>query len=253
MKQEQQQQAEHLYFQTDLSKTQIAETIGVSRSTLHCWVRENNWEHLKRSGAAMPSLIAGNCYQMMAQLSEHILSDDRKNKPVTREEVESMYKLTLTINKLKARVALNESMETFTGFTEHLRTMSPELADGIKPFISSYIASCAAARTTDMKPKKTNKSVPTSQEQDEMEAMLDAQDIAAWAAEKEAVASSSAPAFTPAPALKSAAAPKYDIRKQLRGTATKGPGKAFRHKQNQQGVAAWFLYKDFANDTIFKH
>jgi len=240
MKQEQQQQAEHLYFQTDLSNTQIAEAIGVSRSTLHCWVRENNWEHLKRAGAAMPSLIAGNCYQIMAQLTEHILSDERKNKPVTREEVESMYKLTLTINKLKARIALNESMETFTGFTEHLRTMSPELAEGIKPFIDSYIATRATTRTTDMKPKKTNTPVPTSPEQDQMEAMLDAEDIAAWAAEKEAVASSSASAFTPAPAptLKSAAQPKYDIRKQLRGTATKGPGKAFRNKQNQVSAAA---------------
>ena len=236
MKQQQQQQAEHLYFQTDLSKTQITESIGISRSTLHCWVRENNWEHLKRSGAAMPSLIAGNCYQIMAQLTEHILSDERKNKPVTREEVESMYKLTLTINKLKARVALNESMETFTGFTEHLHNTSPDLAEGIKPFITSYIASCATARTGDIKPRKNSTPAPTSPEQDEIEAMLDAEDIAAWAAEKEAVASSPAPAFTPA--LKSAAPPKYDIRKQLRGTATKGPGKAFRHKQNQPGVAA---------------
>jgi len=236
MKQEQQQQAEHLYFQTDLSNTQIAEAIGVSRSTLHCWVRENNWEHLKRAGAAMPSLIAGNCYQIMAQLTEHILSDERKNKPVTREEVESMYKLTLTINKLKARIALNESMETFTGFTEHLRTMSPELADGIEPFISSYIATCAAARTAGMKPKKAGNTAPASAEQDQVEAMLDAEDLAAWAAKKEAVASSSAPA--PTPALKSAAPPKYDIRKQLRGTATKGPGKAFRHKQNPVSAAA---------------
>ena len=234
MKQQQQQQAEHLYFQTDLSKSQIAEAIGISRSTLHCWVRENNWEHLKRSGTAMPSLIAGNCYQMMAQLSEHILSDERKKKPVTREEVDSMYKLTLTISKLKARVVLNENMETFTGFTEHLHAMSPELAEGIKPFITSYIASCAKTRTGDLKPKRQDNTTPSSPEQDQVEAMLDAEDIAAWAAEKEAVASSPAPA----PALKSAAPPKYDIRKQLRGTATKGPGKAFRNKQNQVNVAA---------------
>ena len=240
MKQEQQQHAERLYFQTDLTKTQIADTIGISRSTLHCWVRENNWEHLKRSGAAMPSLIAGNCYQIMAQLTEHILSDERKNKPVTREEVDSMYKLTLTISKLKARVVLNENMETFTGFTEHLHNTSPDLAEGIKPFITSYIASCAKTKTVDMKPKKANTPVPSSAEQDEIEAMLDAEDIAAWAAEKEAVASSPAPAFTPAPspALKSAAPPKYDIRKQLRGTATKGPGKAFRNKQNPVSAAA---------------
>ena len=236
MKQEQQQQAEHLYFQTDLSNTQIAEAIGISRSTLHCWVRENNWEHLKRSGAAMPSLIAGNCYQIMAQLTEHILSDERKDKPVTREEVESMYKLTLTINKLKARVALNESMETFTGFTEHLHNTSPDLADGIKPFISSYIATCAATRTSDMKPKKAFKPVPTSEEQDQMEAMLDAEDIAAWAAEGKLTADQKPTPAAPNP-LK-AAPPKYDIRKQLRGTATKGPGKAFRQKQNQVNVAA---------------
>ena len=241
MKQEQQQHAERLYFQTDLSKTQIADTIGISRSTLHCWVRENNWEHLKRAGAAMPSFIVGNCYQLMAQLSDHILSDERKNKPITREEVESMYKLSLTINKLTARVALNESMETFTGFTEHLHNTSPELAEGIKPFISSYIASCAATRTIDLKPKKASKPVPTSQEQDQMEAILDAEDIAAWAAEGKFTAGQEQTVATAAAVpnpMKKTAQPKYDIRKQLRGTATKGPGKAFRNAQNQAGVAA---------------
>jgi transposase-like protein len=250
MKQEQQQQAERLYFQTDLNKTQIAEAIGISRSTLHYWVRENNWEYLKRSGAAMPSLIAGNCYLAMAQLSEHILSEERKNKPITREEVESLYKLTLTINKLKARVTLNESMETFTGFIESLHNRSPKLADGVKPYISRYISSCAAIRTGDMKPPKPNNHTTASPEQDQMEAMLDKEDIATWSRsdkpfmeEEQTAATAPLSGFTtPAAPMQrppeKPAQPKYDIRKQLRGTATKGPGKSFYHKQDHAGVAA---------------
>ena len=49
MKQEQQQQAQNLYFQTDLSKAEIASMLGISRRTLCYWVPDYNWDHIKKS------------------------------------------------------------------------------------------------------------------------------------------------------------------------------------------------------------
>ena len=242
MKLEQQQQAENLYFQTDLNKTQIAETLGISRRTLHNWVRENNWEYLKRSGNAMPSLIAANCYQAMAQLSEHILSPERAGKPITREEVDSLYKLTLTINKLKARSILTESMETFTGFLESMRNKSPELADSIGPLISRYVSSGAAANIYQLK-RDASRTAPASHEDNIREAQLDKEDLRAWAEETASANTTQNPGETPGQPAQAQnqnqiqKPPKFDLRKQLRGTATTGPGKVLQ-KQKQANAAA---------------
>ncbi len=232
MKLEQQQQAQQLYFQTDLSKTQIAEAIGVTRRSVHNWIRENNWEYLRRCSAAMPSLIVANCYQAMAQLSESILSPARAGEPITRIEVESMYKLSLIVSKLKTRIILSERMETFTGFMDGLQEIAPDLAKTIAPYISQYIAACAninAPATVNARVGRPAPPPPT----DPTEAELDQQDIEAWAAERAAVQQVKASTTTrpqPAPATPAPQKPpKADLRKQLRGTASTGPGKAFAH------------------------
>ncbi len=225
MKLEQQQQAQHLYFQTDLSKTQIAEAVGVTRRSLHNWIREHNWEYLKRSGAAMPSLIVANCYQAMAQLSESILS--RSVEPITRTEVEAMYKLALIVNKLKVRTAFNERMETFTGFMDGLQEVNPELARTIAPYVSQYFAACANVNTPAAVNARVARPAPPPAS-DPSEAQMDKEDIEAWAAERTSAPqtkTTTQPPYTSAPPQPSPQKPKLDLRKQLRGTASSGPGK----------------------------
>ena len=180
MKQEQQQQAQRLYFQTDLSKSEIASMLGISRSTLHHWVRDYNWDHIKQSAAAIPTQLAENCYFIMAKMQEEILSESRNGKPATFLEVNSLYKLTLTIGKLQKRCPLNETLEMGAHFMEFVDQRSPEAADFIKPYIDSYILARAAEpkQSTPVK-KATAPTTPT--EQDDTEARLDLEDLSYWA------------------------------------------------------------------------
>ena len=182
MKQEQQQQAQHLFFQTDLSKTEIASRLGISRRTIHYWAHDNHWDQIKKSAAHMPSLLAENCYFIMAKMQADMLSEERKEKPPTYQEVNALYKLMLTINKLKDRSPLNETLEMATHFMEFVDQQSPAAADLIKPFVDSYIASRAKVQTkqfTSAKPN-TKEPAPTTEEQDR-EALLDLEDLKYWA------------------------------------------------------------------------
>ena len=77
MKHEQMQEAQRLYFQTEMSNAQIAETVGVSRRTLLYWVAENNWERLRASASVMPALITEKVYHIMDQLTDQILAPER--------------------------------------------------------------------------------------------------------------------------------------------------------------------------------
>ena len=178
MKQEQMQQAQHLYFQTDLSKTEIASMLGISRRTIHYWAHDNQWDHIKKSAASMPSLLAGNCYFIMAKMQQDILSEERQDKAPTYQEVNALYKLTLTINKLQNRCSLNETLEMGTHFMEFVNQQSPQAADLIKPFLDSYIASRAKVQTSQFIPAKPNDDhQASSKEQQEGEALLDLEDL----------------------------------------------------------------------------
>ena len=181
MNAEQQAQAKNLYFQTGLTKTQIAEILNIPRRTLHYWIKEKNWDRIKKSAANMPSLIAENCYMIMARLSQQILSEDRIMRPITHHEADTLHKLTITINKLKNRSTLNESMEMFGFFMESVSRRSPELADQVMPLVDEYIASRARVNVHQFKPDNMNdQGLYPIEKENVREIQLDMQDIMEW-------------------------------------------------------------------------
>ncbi len=258
MKLDQMQQAQRLFFQTDLTKTEIAQTIGVSRSTLHYWVQQQNWEKLKRSAECIPVFLAENCYQILGNYTNYLLSEERWDTPPSPQEVNSMYKLTLIINKLKKRSTLNESMESFALLTDSIYDSDPELAAKVQPYVDNFITARAAQNPYQYRPSKINEHgfIPaTDPDIAEKEAHLDAADRLAWAKEQKAKSQTPPPtenvSATPVATAGQSAAPsrtsmhtppayavsqpvipvgtpKVDIRKQLRGTATSGPTKNLR-------------------------
>ncbi|MCW3122613.1 MAG: hypothetical protein JWQ38_2105 [Flavipsychrobacter sp.] len=67
-------QAKNLYFQTELTKTQIATLLQVSRRSVSNWVKEGDWARLKMSAAHLPAIIAENCYHILGHLTDYHLS-----------------------------------------------------------------------------------------------------------------------------------------------------------------------------------
>ena len=146
MKTEQHQQAQHLYFQTDLSQAEIAQILGISRATLNTWAREGDWARIRVSAQHMPCLITENLYMVMAKLTENILSELRIMRPITKAEADTLRSISLTIKNLNGRSSVNESLEMMSFFIEDVNSKDPEMAQKIKPFITEYIAARAAVQ-----------------------------------------------------------------------------------------------------------
>jgi Asp-tRNA(Asn)/Glu-tRNA(Gln) amidotransferase C subunit len=183
----------------------------------------------------------------MSEFTEHLLSPERVMS-VTAQEINSLYKLSQIIGKLKSRSSVNESIETLTNFMEVVSKKSPELVDELQPCVSEYLTSRARVRAHDLmadKFREPGRETVSTPEQDAREAQLDLEDILAWSQKEQAVEASPAkptgnPAPAPAPKPQPAASPappKFDLRKALRGTATSGPGKSFR-KTMEKACAA---------------
>lgn len=180
MNNEQKAKAKYLYFQTDMSKTQIADKLRIPRRTLYYWIQTNNWDKLKTSSQHMPALLAEKCYHMMARVSDHILSEERDGEPITYREANTIHKLTITINKLKNRATLNENMEMFGYFMDNMFEEDPDLAEKVSPFVDKFIESHARRSISEFTQRNKRTFTP---EEEFIEKQLDLDDEEAWAKE----------------------------------------------------------------------
>lgn len=133
-------QAQELYAQTALTKTEIAAALGIHRNTISTWVREGDWNRLKAAGQNLPSILAENCYHIMGHLTESYLSEWRLTDPITHKEADTLYKLACTIAKLRSRTTINETMEMMSAFTHDLRKQNRKLAGQLRPYVDKYLA-----------------------------------------------------------------------------------------------------------------
>ena len=100
MKNEQQEEAKTLYFQTNMSKTEIAKATGVSRRTILRWCQQDNWETLRRSARHTPSLVAEKCYYLIDAFSSRLLQDPTFTT-INLKDAQTIHLLAASIKKLK--------------------------------------------------------------------------------------------------------------------------------------------------------
>jgi len=121
-----------------MSQTQIAELLNVNRKTLYLWMKEGNWQQVKRSARHTPSILAEQYYRQLAAINDKIEAREEQPYP-TREEAEIIRKLTLTIGRIKTGQTMSEHIETMTRFMEQLKTEAPALVKEILPYTDSFI------------------------------------------------------------------------------------------------------------------
>src|SRR4051812_13901015 len=118
MKNEQQQQAREMYFQSNLSKAAIAEKLNVNRRSVHQWSVDGDWDKLKMSARHMPSMLAEKCYYLIGHYIDDLLLRENACSPITKADADVLTKLTNVVIKLRKGSTISENMETFTHLLE---------------------------------------------------------------------------------------------------------------------------------------
>ena len=149
MKNKQQEKAKSLYFQTNMTKSQIAEKVGVNRKTVLFWSKQDNWDKLKMSAHNTPSLVAEKCYHLIDQFASALLVNDTGYSSLSLKHAQTIHLLASSIKKLKNRSTVNESMEMFNFFLEGLNRRDPALAEQVAPQIEEYITIRNSASAND--------------------------------------------------------------------------------------------------------
>lgn len=146
MKTQEQQRAYNLFMQTNLTKTEIADQIGVNRRTIYQWSVQGDWDVLRRSARTMPSIIGQKLYHIFGHFTDHILIRQAAYQTVTKDEAYTLHKLVSALGMIRSRNILSETMESFTGLLEQVKEKDEDLAQQILPHVENYIAAGAEPR-----------------------------------------------------------------------------------------------------------
>jgi hypothetical protein len=144
MKQSQKNRAQHLYAQSNLSKTEIAKAVGVSRRIITYWASAGDWDALRHASRAMPTLIAEKLYRLVDGVASSLLADPYALHNITTKQAQTIHLLTTSIKRIKNGCTLGETMEQQNHFLDGLQRRNPTLAEQIVPYIDEY-NSCQAS------------------------------------------------------------------------------------------------------------
>jgi len=188
MKQQQMDNAKRLYFQTDLSTSEIAEQVGANRRTVYNWIRQQCWDRLRKSTEHLPTLLAENQYLILGKAQRDILSEARAFNPVTPAEAKMLYHLIMGAKKLTRRSTVSEAAEMNMHFLDHVKAKyDPALTTVVAPMVESYLLERSQAYMGDFVGDRLNDlgCIPqqTSEEKakGERERQLDTEDEIYWA------------------------------------------------------------------------
>jgi hypothetical protein len=146
MKNELRAEAQELFFQSNLTKTEIANKLQVSRRTVTLWSHQGNWDSLRRSARTMPAIVAEKCYHLIDHYISGILGDNYTAASINITHAQTINLLAGSIKKLRNRSTVNESMEMFNFFLDGLSRRNPELAAQVAPEVNEFI-SCRSTAT----------------------------------------------------------------------------------------------------------
>jgi DNA-binding XRE family transcriptional regulator len=149
MKNEQRLHAKDLFLNTNLTKTQIAERVGVTRRTITSWSLEHSWDRLRRSAQLLPSMVTEKYYLLLDHRANQLLAEGSAGPAFTEKDANACSKMASVISKIKARSTVNESMEVFNYFLDELRHKDQQMAESITPFIEEHFTHRASRTIAD--------------------------------------------------------------------------------------------------------
>ena len=132
------QQARHLFFQTDLTRAQIAHITGISHRTLFDWIKEGDWLRARANAASAPALIAEAYYAQLTELNKKIARRRTEAYP-TLEESTIIRRLAGTIKAVKPTRNRNEAVELMAEFSRFVRKHNAAAADVLTDIMTAFL------------------------------------------------------------------------------------------------------------------
>lgn len=128
--------AHMLYIKTDLSQKEIAEKVGIVEKTMSIWVREGNWQAMKRSLLTSKGEILRKLYDLLEKIGNKLEEEDS----IGDSKIADMYsKYTAAIKNLETETSVSVIIEVAKIFLDWLMTIDPKFALSVGEHLDTFI------------------------------------------------------------------------------------------------------------------
>lgn len=130
--------ARRLYFQSNMSRKQIAEATGVNVRTIFDWVNQGDWLRAKDMVCNAPTFLTEQYYAQLTALNKNIATRTTSPYP-TKDESEIMRRITTTLKAVKTKHTRADLVDTLTDFSAFAINHTPAIADQLQDVIGAYL------------------------------------------------------------------------------------------------------------------
>jgi DNA-binding XRE family transcriptional regulator len=138
-KNEQQQQAKELYFNTDKTQQEIADILNVNRRTVYLWIRNGQWDKMQAAAKQAPGIILQHLFNHISAVNDRIMKREDDPCP-TLQETEIMRKL-LGMTAIIYKQHAGSYLQAFEELIRHVNKRDHDLAVLITRHADNYVQS----------------------------------------------------------------------------------------------------------------
>ena len=129
--------AKLLFIAQNLSQIEISEKVGVSKTTICKWAKEDKWDEQKSSLTITREQQLQRLYMQIAEINRVIA--DRDQKYPTPAESDTINKLATAIRKMERESSLADVISVSQKFLNWVRTVDFEKAKELSALFDMFI------------------------------------------------------------------------------------------------------------------
>ncbi|MBI9055511.1 MAG: helix-turn-helix domain-containing protein [Bacteroidales bacterium] len=129
--------AKLLFIAQNLSQVEIAEKVGVSKTTINKWAKQDKWDEQKASLTITREQQLQRLYMQIAEINKVIA--EREKKYPSPSESDTINKLAAAIDKMERDTSLADIISVSMRFLDWLRGFDIEKAKEMSILFDAFI------------------------------------------------------------------------------------------------------------------
>lgn len=129
--------AQILYTRDNLTAKEVAERVGVTQKTIGKWIKDENWDRLKRSLLITKKQQIALFYDQLAAINQMIAERDKKYP--NPQEANTITQITSSIQKLETETSIGQVVEVARAFIEFVREFDLDFAKKVTQHFDAFI------------------------------------------------------------------------------------------------------------------
>lgn len=127
------------YVVRNLSQKEVAEIVGVSAVTMSKWVKEGNWDELRRQMLVTREKQLARLYTQFDELTRMIENRQPGERYANSKEADTLNKLTSAIRAMETDASIADVVEVSKRLLNWLRPMNQAKAIEISGIFNDFI------------------------------------------------------------------------------------------------------------------